>query len=104
MQKSVELTNQAAQLRRLSTQREMLPVEVQLFAAAADRAGARSLTVQVPALASLVELRQQLIQNCPQLETLAMNSRWAVDCEFVDEDFAITSDLSIAMIPPVSGG
>ena len=104
MHKGIELTNQAAQLLPLSTQHDMLPVEVHLFAAAADRAGARSLTVLVPACGSLVELRQLLIQHCPQLEPLAMISRWAVDCEFVGEDFAITSDLSIAMIPPVSGG
>ncbi len=82
----------------------MLQVEVQLFAAAADRAGARQLTVQVPAAASLVELRRRLIQNCPPLEALAMNSRWAVDCEFVDVGFVIDGDLRIAMIPPVSGG
>ena len=85
-------------------QSELLQVEVQLFAAAADRAGVRQLTVQVPIAASVVELRQLLIQCCPSLEALAMNSRWAVDCEFVDVDFVIDGELSIAMIPPVSGG
>jgi molybdopterin converting factor small subunit len=85
-------------------QSELLQVEVQLFAAAADRAGVRQLTVQVPTAASVVELRQRLIQCCPALEALAMHSRWAVDCEFVDIDFVIDGELSIAMIPPVSGG
>ncbi len=102
--KGYDLTHHATHPDDTHSQCGMHAVEVQLFAAAAERAGVRQLTVPVPPAASLAELRNRLVQVCPKLKALVANSRWAVDCEFVELDFVINGDTAIAMIPPVSGG
>ncbi len=81
-----------------------LRVEVRLFAAAADLAAARQLTLRVPAPCRLSELVQHLLEQQPALKALAPASRWAVDEQFVSADFVIDRELAVAMIPPVSGG
>ena len=81
-----------------------LQVEVRLFAAAADLAAARQLTLRVPACCPLPELIQRLVEQQPALKALAHVSRWAVDEQFVSADFIVDRELAIAMIPPVSGG
>jgi len=84
-------------------------VVVRLFAGAAEIAGARSLTVQVPIPTSLAALATAVCAAEPRLSDLVAISRWAVGNEFIESDFQ-WPDLShnltpeIAMIPPVSGG
>lgn len=87
-----------------SSSRDMLEVSLQLFAAAAQRAGTRQLQLSVPRGSNVTELHQRLVQLYPELESLANSSRWAVDCEFVEADFRFHRDVELAMIPPVSGG
>ncbi len=84
-------------------------LNVLLFAGAADLAGARSLSIQVPHGGSIMEIQAAVCKANSRLTSLASISRWAVDNEFVGEDFqlpvAATKALPvIAMIPPVSGG
>jgi molybdopterin converting factor small subunit len=81
-----------------------LKIDVQLFAAAADLAGSRRLQVLLPIGATLLDLRRAVAVQCPPLNVLAENSRWAVGTEFVPDSFAFSVSLSVAMIPPVSGG
>lgn len=81
-----------------------LHVEVRLFAAPADVAGARQLRLRVPAGCRLPELIDHLLERYPALKPLAHISRWAVDEQFVPADFVVDRQLTIAMIPPVSGG
>ena len=40
----------------------------------------------------------------PSLETILPYCRFAVDHEFISDDYAITADHELALIPPVSGG
>jgi LSD1 subclass zinc finger protein len=81
-----------------------LKIEVQLFAAAVDIAGCRRLELSLPVGASLKELRCAIAEQYAPLRLLAENSRWAVGTEFVADNYAFTSSLTVAMIPPVSGG
>ncbi len=81
-----------------------LPIEVRLFAAAAQMAGTRSVTLSVPSGSGMPQLIALLIAQHPQLESLARVSRWALDTDFVAVDFVIEQSGTIAMIPPVSGG
>ena len=96
------------QLTQFATSAERKPswlrVEVRLFAAAADLAGARQLELSVPEGCPLTEFVQCLVQHHPSLQPLARVSRWAVDEQFVPADFTVQRELTIAMIPPVSGG
>jgi len=81
-----------------------LKIGVQLFAAAAERAGGREVQLTIPLRATVAELRQRLAADFPGLEPLAQLSRWAVNCEFVDDAYVFVQDQTVAMIPPVSGG
>lgn len=81
-----------------------LNIEVRLFAAAAELSGTRQVRLQVAPGCGLTELRRRLTELYPALQGLAGVSRWAVDEQFVSDDFMLHSDATIAMIPPVSGG
>ena len=75
-----------------------------LFAAAAQTAGKRELTIEVEQGASLAEVARSLEHACPQLQSLLAISRWAVDHQFALPETVVTEEQEIALIPPVSGG
>ncbi len=50
------------------------------------------------------ELRSLLIERYPELEGVFKASRFAVNYEYVDEDYELTGREVVAVIPPVSGG
>lgn len=79
-------------------------IEVRLFAGAAQLAGTHSLTMEIDRGSGLNQLCELLIAQQPALEGLVRVSRWAVGSDFVAGDFLIAQPLTIAMIPPVSGG
>ncbi|MFN3599401.1 MAG: MoaD/ThiS family protein [Aquificaceae bacterium] len=53
---------------------------------------------------SVAQLRQFLIENYPELEPIFRVSLFAVNEEYVGEDYIIKGDERVALIPPVSGG
>lgn len=79
-------------------------VEIQLFAGAAEIAGCTMVGVSVPIGANLTALRDSLVSEFPELRRLADISRWAVNEEFVADDYVVEKPGRLAMIPPVSGG
>ena len=81
-----------------------MTVEVLLFASAADLAGRRSLSVDVPATATIADVAQAVASACPQMSSLLAASRWAVNREFVSLTASVGPDKEVALIPPVSGG
>jgi len=50
------------------------------------------------------ELRRLLIEKYPQASTIIESVKFAVNEEYVDDDFIISEGDRIALIPPVSGG
>ena len=79
-------------------------VNVKLFAAARQLAGCDSLHLTCPEPCTLVELRQAMIRECPQLEPLMPHVRIAVNSEYASNDQRIRASDELACIPPVSGG
>lgn len=77
---------------------------VKLFAVARQRAGRDAISLQLPAGATLVELRQQLAREVPALAELLPHVRFAINSEFAKETAVIPEGGEIALIPPVSGG
>jgi molybdopterin converting factor subunit 1 len=77
---------------------------VKLFAAARDLAGGEQLTVELPAGATIGELREQLRQQCPALASLLVHAMFAVDATYATDETCVPADAEIACIPPVSGG
>jgi molybdopterin converting factor subunit 1 len=77
---------------------------VLLFAAARDLAGADTVTVKLPAGATIADLRAELSLRFPALAGLLAKSALAVNHDFAEEDRILMPADEIAVIPPVSGG
>jgi MoaE-MoaD fusion protein len=77
-----------------------MDIEVLMFAAARDLAGACSVRVTLPAGAHVADLAAAL----PQLAGLWEKCRIAVNHEFADGERMLGEGDEVAVIPPVSGG
>ena len=81
-----------------------MTVTVILFAAARDLAGADSLALDLPASATVADLRAELARRVPALAKLLAKSAVAVNHDFVEDDRVLAPGDEVAIIPPVSGG
>jgi molybdopterin converting factor subunit 1 len=79
-------------------------ITVKLFAAARDLAGTDQMGVELPAGATIGELRERLSETCPSLAPLLAHVMFAVDAAYAADDAPVPHDAEIACIPPVSGG
>jgi molybdopterin converting factor subunit 1 len=79
-------------------------MKIRLFARARDLAGADTLEVDLPAGATVGELRRRLAGRHPALTRLLEHCAFAVNNEFVDDSRALSPTAEIALLPPVSGG
>jgi molybdopterin converting factor subunit 1 len=79
-------------------------IAVRLFARARDLAGSDVLSVEVPASATVADLRERIRIDCPALTDLLARSRIAVGDEFAEDDGKLKPGVDVAIIPPVSGG
>ena len=81
-----------------------MTVRVRLFARARDLAGADAVTVELPAGATVGDLRARLGEACPALWPLLPRSAVAVDEDFAGDNAVIPAGAEVALLPPVSGG
>jgi molybdopterin converting factor subunit 1 len=79
-------------------------VPVRLFARARDLAGADVLRVELPAGATVADLRRRLAADYPALSALLERSALAVANEFAADSLVLSADAEVALLPPVSGG
>ena len=79
-------------------------IDVQLFARARDIAGAGRITVDLPAGATVGDLRRRLSELLPNLARLLERSALAVDNEMAGDALVLTAPAEVALLPPVSGG
>ena len=79
-------------------------VHVRLFAVARERVGRAALDIELPAHATLADLKQTLARAHPDMEALMTHLKFAVDQEYAEDDHVLTSACEVAVIPPVSGG
>jgi molybdopterin converting factor subunit 1 len=79
-------------------------VRVRLFARARDLAGADAVVLDVPAGATVADLRRRLAEAHPRLAGLLERSALAVNDEFADDPLTLPHDAEVALLPPVSGG
>ena len=77
---------------------------VKLFAIARQRAGCGSVELELPAGATIGQLRAALAEQCPPLADLLKHSRVAVNSDYAGDAAVIPDSAEIALIPPVSGG
>lgn len=81
-----------------------MKINVRLFAAMADAAGARELELEMPDGATGQDLLDVLSERFPKVAALAPSLKLAVNQEYVPWEYTLTPDDEIALIPPVSGG
>lgn len=81
-----------------------MSVQVQLFAAARERAGVELAEVELDEPATIGTLRIALLAMFPQLEPIAPHLLFAINDDYATDDSAITPGARIACFPPVSGG
>lgn len=81
-----------------------MKVTVQLFARARDLAGTSRVDLDVPATASVADLKQSLARRFPQVSPLVANLLVAVENDYADDETILKADANVACFPPVSGG
>lgn len=82
----------------------MIHVRVRLFARARELAGTEAVTTELPAGATLAELRNALAAQFPALAGLLERSALAVNEEFATDTTHLAGTEEVALLPPVSGG
>jgi sulfur-carrier protein len=75
-----------------------------LFAAARELAGADFLRLDLPAGATVADLRITISHDFPTLAPLLARSAVAVNQDFAEDSRVLTASDEVAIIPPVSGG
>jgi len=82
----------------------MNKVKVLFFATLQARAGTSSLELELPANASVRDLKRKLIQLLPSLESSLGSTLVSVNREFAFDGDLIPTGAEVALFPPVSGG
>lgn len=77
---------------------------MQLFARAAELAGADRLKVRLPPSYTVRQLRDALGLACPALRTIQTSLLIAVDRQYARPETQLTAASEVACFPPVSGG
>ena len=85
------------------TQNDMR-IGVKLFAAARELAGGESIEIDLPAGATVANLREALMERLPRAREILARSMFAIDCDYAADDKRLQARSEIACIPPVSGG
>ncbi|MCL4530179.1 MAG: MoaD/ThiS family protein [Chloroflexi bacterium] len=74
------------------------------FATLRDRAGVKSVEVQIPSRMNVTEFKTLLIEKYPALEGLMTHTLVSINHEYVFDETIIPEHAEIALFPPVSGG
>jgi len=79
-------------------------VAVLLFGSLRESAGAKELSVELPAGASVADLRALLAESQPAFAAYGARLRVAVNRRFSTDTAALAEGDEVAFLPPVSGG
>jgi len=79
-------------------------VEVKLFAAAREMAGAEAVQVSVSSPTTIGTVRAAMCREHPGMAALIKASLFALDAHYSGDDAEIAEGAEVACIPPVSGG
>lgn len=82
----------------------MNQVTTLFFATLRDRAGVRSVELQIPPQTSVAEFKNLLSEKIPALAGLMNHTLISINHEYVFDETIIPLSAEIALFPPVSGG
>ncbi len=81
-----------------------MQVKVLFFATLRDKAGVRSVELQLAPGTTIGDLKTTLIEKYPNLNGLMEHCLASINHEYRFDESEITADAEIAFFPPVSGG
>jgi molybdopterin converting factor subunit 1 len=79
-------------------------VTVLFFATLRDRAGGRSLTLELPEGTTAAGLKASLAEQYPNLKASMESVLIAINREYAFDETVVPPDAEVGMFPPVSGG
>jgi molybdopterin converting factor subunit 1 len=79
-------------------------VKLLFFATLRDRAGAKSMEVEIPADLTVQGLKDKISSEYPNLRASMSSVLITINREYAFDDAVIPQDAELAMFPPVSGG
>jgi len=82
----------------------MNQIKVLFFATLRDRAGTKSVELEVPADITVQALKNKLASDYPNLKESMKTVLVSVNKEYSFDEAAIPQNAEIALFPPVSGG
>jgi len=82
----------------------MSKIKVLFFATLRDRAGTRSMDLEIPAGLTVRGLKDHLAQTFPALTESMKSVLLTIDREYAFDEAVIPENGEIALFPPVSGG
>ena len=81
-----------------------MTVRIKLFASTREVVGRNEMTLELPATATIADVRQALIEAIPSQSKLLGHAMFAVNQEYASDRRRIKATDEVACIPPVSGG
>lgn len=79
-------------------------VKLLFFATLRDRAGTRSMELDIPPDLTVQGLKDRLSSEYPNLKESMSSVLTTINREYAFDDAVIPQDAELAMFPPVSGG
>ena len=87
----------------MHTKIHVMKIKILAFGITRDILGGSTVEMQIPAAASVADLRAALYAEYPALQKLN-NLAIALNTEYASEEQTITERDEVVLIPPVSGG
>jgi len=81
-----------------------IKITVKLFAAYQEAYKVPELTLEFPENTAVLQVREYLINEHPELEKWRDVTRFGVNLNFVEPDTSLHDGDEVVLIPPVSGG
>jgi molybdopterin converting factor subunit 1 len=79
-------------------------VKLLFFATLRDRAGTKSVELDIPADLTIRELKDKISREYPNLKQAMASVLITINREYAFDDAVIPPNAELAMFPPVSGG
>lgn len=83
---------------------EMNHIKLLFFATLRDRAGTRSMDLEVPVEMTILQLKEKLGADHPNLKESMKSVLVTINREYAFDEAVVPPNAEVALFPPVSGG
>jgi molybdopterin converting factor subunit 1 len=81
-----------------------MTIRIKLFAAARERIARDEIEIDLPADATIADLKRAIETKFDALAPILPHALWAINAEYATDNTPIHEHDELALIPPVSGG